>query len=792
MEKEKKQTTEQFYLLDIDYNSQGTVIVYGRTKAGKRIVVYDDSMKPHFWVLSGSKQDQKKIELMDGVISTEMQKKSYLDKPVDAIKVTVEKPADIQEIKEKVKKMSLEKKEIDIPFHKRYLIEKNILPLQLCEVKIEEQHEGKIKGEVKPFSNDSLDNPKVLAFDIETYGLMSGIDKIRRDPIISLAFYGEKIRKIISWKKPKKSVQYLTLVEDEAHLIEEFIKTIKHYDPDYIIGYFSDGFDFPYLKGRAEKYKIPMNICIDNSQVRIRKSGFTGSAKIKGLPHIDVFRFVSGIMGNSLNFDSYSLNAVAKEFLLQGKKEFDLSKIESMWDKGEKLESLFEYNLFDAELTYRLCQKILPNLHELVKLIGMPVYDVCRMTYGQLVENYLLRKAKEFNEICPNRPKYDIIQQRRTQTYEGAFVMEPKPGLYENIAFFDFLSLYPTIIISKNISPGTLNNSKGNKTPEIKKGRYYYFDNSKQAFIPKVLKDILVQRSKIKEKLKDDNQNHALKARSYALKTIGNSTYGYLGFFGARWYSKECAESITAWARYYIQDVIKKAEKYFGNVIYGDTDSCSIELGKHKRTEAKQFLMKINKSLPGIMELELEDFYKRGIFVSKKGESKGAKKKYALIDDEGKIKIVGFETVRRDWSLIARSTQKKVLEMILREGKMDNALNYAREIIKKVLSNKIDIKLMIISTKLKMGLSEYRAIGPHVAVARKMKEKGMTTSPGSQIDYVITSRPGMIRDKAELPSEAKNYDPEYYINHQIIPSIEKIFEVFGIKKDQIISSAKGQ
>jgi len=78
------------------------------------------------------------------------------------------------------------------------------------------------------------------------------------------------------------------------------------------------------------------------------------------------------------------------------------------------------------------------------------------------------------------------------------------------------------------------------------------------------------------------------------------------------------------------------------------------------------------------MELGLENFYPRGIFVSKKSdESKGAKKKYALIDENNNIKITGFETVRRDWSKLARETQKKILKIILEEDNPRKAFDYA-------------------------------------------------------------------------------------------------------------------
>src|SRR3989304_1089832 len=78
-----------------------------------------------------------------------------------------------------------------------------------------------------------------------------------------------------------------------------------------------------------------------------------------------------------------------------------------------------------------------------------------------------------------------------------------------------------------------------------------------------------------------------------------------------------------------------------------------------------KFLEKMNKELPGILELDLQGIYKRGIFIPRGVGPGTAKKKYALIDDKGNLTIRGLEKVRRDWSDVARNTQEVVLRMIL-------------------------------------------------------------------------------------------------------------------------------
>ncbi|GAI26580.1 unnamed protein product [marine sediment metagenome] len=178
-----------------------------------------------------------------------------------------------------------------------------------------------------------------------------------------------------------------------------------------------------------------------------------------------------------------------------------------------------------------------------------------------------------------------------------------------------------------------------------------------RGFLPIIIGDLISRRARIKEIIKE-KKDIMLEARSESLKLLANAFYGYLGFFGARWYSIECARSVTAYGRYYINRVIEDAEKNEFKVIYSDTDSVFLNLGKKTEEDALKFVEKINETLPGIMELEYENFYPCGIFVSAKEGHYGAKKKYALLGKDGNIKITGFETVRRNWSFIAKQAQE--------------------------------------------------------------------------------------------------------------------------------------
>ena len=195
------------------------------------------------------------------------------------------------------------------------------------------------------------------------------------------------------------------------------------------------------------------------------------------------------------------------------------------------------------------------------------------------------------------------------------------------------------------------------------------------------------------------------------------------------------------------------------------------------------------------MELELEDIFVRGLWVTTRSGEVGAKKKYALINKDKKIKIRGFETVRRDWCPLSRKIQDNILRQILNDGDEKKSLVYIKEIIKKIKERKIDKQELIIKTQLKKPLSEYKSISPHVIAARKMQESNIPIAQGNLIEYYIAEmkdgkKAKLVREKVKLLSESGDYDIDYYLNHQILPAVENIFQVFGINVKEITEGKK--
>jgi DNA polymerase I len=298
-----------------------------------------------------------------------------------------------------------------------------------------------------------------------------------------------------------------------------------------------------------------------------------------------------------------------------------------VWDSGDsnKLDFMAEYCATDARACLELAKHFLYLQTELSKLLHMTLFDVSRATASQLVETLLLRKAFERNELVPNKPSGSEIAAREREPVQGAFVKMPFPGVYENIAVLDFKSLYPSIIISHNVDASTFNCDCCTREEGFISPQGHKFCAKHKGIIPEVLASVLSERTKVKSALKnvprDSQEYQLLYARQWGLKIFANSMYGLMLHPRFRWYSRAAGESTTAWGRHYIQETIRKAEESGFNVLYTDTDSTFILFKPGDEEKIKEFQRAINKELPERMELELEGFYPRGIFVSKKQEA---------------------------------------------------------------------------------------------------------------------------------------------------------------------------
>ena len=775
-------------IIDVDHdlsNREETIIrLFLRTENGT--ITLREKYHPYIYVLGEDLNAAEDVlKKAEGVISVERVNRYVRWEEREVLLVRVQHQKYVPKIRELLENRDVECREHDIPAERKYLYERGITPMSTVEF---EEESGWIKSIQQAMGDIPI---KIAAFDLEMYAKDRMPDP-KKDEIIMASYVDSDGNKVVITTK-KIDAPFVKTVETEERLISELTRLIKENDPDIILTYNGDAFDLPYLKERAHVLGLKIPWGRDGSEPRIRRAGGGNTTvEITGRAHVDVFQIIQFMAAvGAINTFKLDLENVYKTVLGREKVKIEHRDIADVWAKGD-LVKLATYNLQDSEACYELGLEFLPLYMELARITASNLYNVVRMSTSQIVEWKLILEAYRAGKIVPRKPKEEEVRARLMESYEGAFVREPIPGLHENIVVLDFRSLYPTIIISHNVDPDTVNAPYCTKEEAHVSPVGHYFCKEPKGLLPRMLEEVLNERFRLKDELKKmdkaDSEYKIVYAKQQALKIIANSAYGYLGFARARWYSRECAEAITAWARKYIKDVMKWAEEKGFTVLYGDTDSVFLVLPKGWGIDkALEFMRDVNKRLPKPMSLEFDGYYVRGIFLTKRGGKRAAKKKYALIDEKGNLKITGMEYVRRDWAEIAKEVQKRVLELVLGEGKPEEAVKYVRKVIDEIRSGNVPKEKLIIYTQIRRELDRYEARGPHVAAAEKAIRRGVKIEPGMIIGYIVTKRGKSISDKAELAAfvEDGNYDPEYYIKNQVLPAVMPILEELGYTERDI-------
>jgi DNA polymerase elongation subunit (family B) len=794
-------------LLDLNYvmeSGRPVMRLWGKAEDGRSVCVLDRGFLPYFYVEPQPEADAEKLARELGGIELDGQKarslgwveRSAFGVPKKLLKLSFLAPPSVARFREVLKERRdiRESFEHGLPFYRRYLVDRGFLPSSWLSVTGTPVERGGLRAglvleaeSIAPAGGMACPELKLMALDIECVE-EDGEERIVMASLCDSAGF----RKAFTYGKGSPS-KGMAVLPDEQGMLEAFIRAVQERDPDVLLGYNSDRYDFIRLQERCEALGVPFVLGREPSEVGFMRRGWIYAASVKGRPHIDLYDFIENVLRPSLSSEALTLDSVAREMLGEGKEPMAWEDIRKEWESGD-IDHLAAYCLRDSEVTLKLGERLLPQIMEMSLVVGQTAFDVSRMSYSQLVEWLLIRKAFRAGELIPNVPPRDEVQRRRkAPPYAGGYVHRPLEGVHDNIALFDFQSLYPSITITHNISPETLDCRccAGDARAKVP-GEDYHFCRRRKGFIPSVMEDLVRKRAEVKGGVSGEGQGpaerKALDNRQRALKILANAIYGYYAYPGSRWYSRVCAQSIASWGRFYIRGVIAKAEAAGLPVIYGDTDSLFLKV-KHRK-DASEFLGAVNRNLPGVMELDLQGIYPSGIFVlSRSGAA--AKKRYALLQQDGSVLIRGFERVRRDWAAIARDTQEKVILAVLRDRSAAGAAEIVRGMVRLVREGRASMEDVAIRSQVTRPLEDYQQVGPHVAAARLAVSKGMRVPAGSTIRYVIAPGEGPISSRAVPLEYATAYDPEYYVNNQVVPAALRVLSGFGYGKEDL-AGGEGQ
>jgi len=676
---------------------------------------------------------------------------------------------DLQETRGFLRTRGVQLFESDIKPSDRYLMERFITGA--CTVHGEPvQHDGYIEYHGARLARGADDMPlRHLSIDIETEGLTG--------TLYSIAAASPDNAMVFMAASPRSAPTDLpiTWCEDEKTLIKHFLIWLKQVDPDLLIGWNIAGFDLDFLQRKCSELGLPFAIGRGGDRAAILQPETSRGVVVARIPGRVALDGIELLRAGFWSFESFELDVVANKLLGRGKaiknSSQRLEEIRRMY--REDPIALATYNLEDCRLVLDIFAKanLLAFARQRAAATGLAMDR-----YGgsvAAVDNLYLPRLHRAGYVA-----LDVGDVEPGAGSPGGYVIDSKPGLYDNVLLLDFKSLYPSIVRTFRIDPLALVRPGDDPVPGFEDASF----SRHQAILPDLVADLWAVRDRAKA------DGHA--ALSQAVKILMNSLYGVLGATGCRFFDYRLTSSITRRGHQIIQKSQKVIEQLGHQVIYGDTDSLFI-LPNDREDEAdiKALGTKLAKKLndwwrqhiadefrlESYLDVEFETHFLRFLMPTIRGAETGSKKRYAglIRTASGELDLVfkGLESVRTDWTPLARHFQRELYRRIFLNQPFET---YIQETLSDLRAGKLDAEL-VYRKRLRRNLKDYtRNVPPHVQAAQKLDQ------PGRWIRYVITRQgPEPVIDVIPKP------DYQHYERRQLAPAADSILGFVDTSFDTI-------
>jgi DNA polymerase-2 len=748
------------------------VHIHGRLENGDTFLLRDDRQRPHFYIRAADAGRARALRAPEPVPTI---KRSFADEPV--CRIEVQTPQDVPGVRDRLHAAGIETFEADVRFALRYLIDRGIKGG--CEL---EGPWAPGDGVSRVYTNPTLRpirvevEPRILSFDIETDG--------KADRLLAIALYAPGIDEVLIVDDTDRLMpERATRCADERAALDAFCARVRMIDPDILTGWNVIDFDLGVLQRIAARSNHPLVLGREPGAMRLRKAeGYFGSGQAS-IPGRVVLDGIDLLRGAFVRMDEYSLDAVAREVLGEGKAVAgDVhDRIEEILENyRQDLAAFARYARTDARLAFDIIArlKLVQLAYERSQLTGMTPDRVAAS-----IASFDFLYLTELERLSVVAPTVRSLDSRDHDPQQGGHVLEPAIGLHRNVWVFDFKSLYPSIIRTFNIDPLSYVGAPPPDADLIRTAGGAFA--REPAILPRMLDELFPRREAAKK------AGDAV--ASNAIKILMNSFYGVLGAPSCRFYNPALVNAITGTGR----ELLLWSKAWFEaagyTVLYGDTDSLFVASGaddaSQARARARQLALALNADLArhaadrwGVasrLELEFEKLYLKLFLPRTRHGTRGASKRYAglLGGTDAGVEFVGMEVVRRDWTALAKQVQRELYQRLFADQSVDA---YLADVVKRVRSGELD-GLLVYRKNLRKDAGEYTATTPpHVAAARKS-----TQPPARLISYVMTTA-----GAEPLDNVRHALDREHYVQKQVKPVAEPVLATLGLDFERVIGDSR--
>ncbi|CAI5743529.1 unnamed protein product [Hyaloperonospora brassicae] len=533
---------------------------------------------------------------------------------------------------------------------------------------------------------------------------------------------------------------------------------------------------------------------------------------------------------SELKLSRYALEDVVEAVLQRTFPVYTAEQLTSWFREGDQMRwKVIRYCLERATLNLRILSKLqlVTRTSEMARLFGIDFYSVLSRGSQYRVEAVMLRVTKRENFLLVSPSKNQVSGQAPMECIP--LVMEPHSSFYTDpIVVLDFQSLYPSLIIGYNLCYSTLlGRLKDGQHPELEtslgvvdftpnssgllqckddiiiapNGTLFCPKSYRQGVLPLILDEILSTRVMVKQSMKlakeagRDRLEKVLNARQLALKMISNVTYGYTAAgFSGRMPCAQLADAIVQAGRCTLEAAVRQIEErsdWNAKVVYGDTDSVFVLLRGRSKSDAfrvgQEIADAVTTSNPRPVTLKLEKVYMGSLLVSKKRYV--GNKFESPTQESGVIDSKGIETVRRDSCGVVQHAMQVSLETLFASCDLTLVKERLEKYWQQILENRVPLKDFIFAKEVRLGTYSNGSAPPAALVSAMAMEKDPRAEPryAERVPYVVVNGPpgARLMDLVVSPDEyfdkrrrySINY--HYYINKQIIPSLERLLLLAG-------------
>ena len=564
---------------------------------------------------------------------------------------------------------------------------------------------------------------------------------------------------------------------DERALLSRLFAWFAEHDPDLILGWNVVGFDLDFIARRCRRLRLGFDVARGGERSAILQPGSRSGTYVARIPGRVVLDGIDTLRTAFWSFESFELEHVAQEMLGRGK------RIDHTGDRVAEIIRLYEqdrprlaaYNLEDCRLVAAIGEKagLVEFSMRRAELTGLGM----DRQGGSVAafDNLYLPRLHRAGRVAP-----DVADAPSGEGSPGGYVLDSRPGLYDNVLVLDFKSLYPSIIRTFGIDPCALH-APGEDRIEGFAGASFARE---RAILPDLVHAIWEERDRAKER--------GDAAMSQATKILMNSFYGILGATGCRFHDSRLASSITRRGHEIIRRTREVIEQGGETVIYGDTDSLFVLLGADvdemaARGRGAEIAARLNAwwrrtverehRLESFLEIEFETLFLKFLMPTVRGDVTGSKKRYAGLvrtrDGGQDLVFKGLESVRTDWTPLARVFQRELYRRVF-TGEPFEA--YVRGTLEAMLAGEHD-EALVYRKRLRRSIEDYtRNVPPHVQAARKLGRKVRW------VRYVITaSGPEPVEEGKPPPRP----DYDHYRERQLAPAADGLLHFLDTSFDTI-------